>query len=94
MNARQKNALAEIGVETKRYCLDGDYDGADWSDRRSGPIWGLGIIRDGREVAVVESTVPEVDRRFFLRNARRGIDIGAYKTQREALAGWLRREYL
>lgn len=111
MNARQRDGLAEIGVTTKKYCLEGVYgdDGSAfvaWEipdpDRPDGrfaanwavvPVWGLSLMKDGEEVAVIESTVPEIDRRFHLRLARRGIDVGVFKTQREAIAGWIRREY-
>lgn len=69
----------------------------------TGAIWGLAILKDGKEVAVVEQTPRSHDDsqngRYLLKRHRtrtgmeRSPTIAEFKTQREAVAGWLRREY-
>ncbi len=100
MTRSQRAALGKLDITAKRYCLEGNYD-ASWTIGEDGPvnwrnvpIWGLRLSRAGETLCVIESTVPELDRKFYLRHSERGIAIASAKTQRESIAAAARRGLL
>ena len=94
MNRAQRQALQQLGVTTRSYFLEGDYE-QSWEEHPEAmPIWGLALEREGETLAVIESGPPEIDRRFYLRRTPRGIALEACKLQRLAIAAAARRGLL
>jgi len=89
MRKYRKEALKSLGIDVERYYVEGDP-----------PIWGIALVRDGATLAVVEQT-PRAhdytgDGKYHVRSSRTeegqqpAPSFGAFRTQREAIAGWVR----
>lgn len=93
MKQRQKDMLASLGITVERYYVD------SWP-----PVWGIALVRDGKDLGVVETHGYHTDEarlrnKYAVRASRsqedkdRSEPILIKRTQREAVAEFLRREY-
>lgn len=92
MNRRQINALASLGFTTKSYFEE------------DACVWGLEVFKDGEPVQLIEQkprSAGGVDNAYYTFGpsqgkgalARKKTPSGKYRTQREAIAGYLSAYY-